>query len=896
MRKKITIITWLIPVLAILFLSLSLSNTNFSEFLNKIINYNLTFPKETVYVHTDREVYAPGDKLWFKAYIRNKGLLNKEIKSKTLFITILNSKGDLLENKKFVIHNSNTHGQLSFDQKIGEGFYYIVAYTSWMKNYSEREVFKKKFQIKPDIKTDYQFSVFFNKTSYNLGDTIFPAIYFNQLTDNKIADVDYKYYFKMNDKIVKKGKGNIKDIGYRKIEFIVLDRSADTISFEVQGVYKGMLYSKSQSIPVNNNIAVQFFPEGGNYIDGLFTRMAFKASTNNNRSFDIQEGIIYDERGDEHAKVNTSHEGIGVFGILPDINNKCYLQITKPENYNQKFFLPKIEEKGWTLNTRYDNRKLIVDIKNNFIVNNLNVLLTVKVRETMFYFKKDTVNSNKTIEIPTYDIPPGIAVVTLYNNEMLPSAERLVYINHENELDLSIIPDRTAYLPRDQVKLNIKLNNIDSTISRGSYSLAVVDDELCNSNYINEPNIVASLYLSPEIKGIINNPGQYFDPNNKYAKYSLDLLLLTQGWRKYSYHTVIENNIDSLQPPKDYDIITGQVKKHLYRKTKPISANLAIIHDGGMAITETDSLGYFKIIPEYFENENPNFMIAAMRKDKKNKIYIKLDKDNFNHNLALYLLNNISSFFPENYSLIDKYSNMADPFSYNMENSVWIEEIIIAEKQRKKEEYVVEDGFFDRKEASDEDIAKAYDIYDIMVSMGLFVYEDFDSGVIISETMPYGPVFFVIDRIPFGTDYSLLSHITPDIIDRLLVIKGPETLLYGEEAKDALVVSIYTKKSIGIFSPDTIPNIVMPEKFTIAKEFYSPVYDTDEKRSIADIDLRKTIYWEPNIEFNEKGEAEVTFYNADRFTKVKCIVEGISDSGIPVYSSIEYEVSTSREQ
>ena len=40
-------------------------------------------------------------------------------------------------------------------------------------------------------------------------------------------------------------------------------------------------------------------------------------------------------------------------------------------------------------------------------------------------------------------------------------------------------------------------------------------------------------YLSTEIKGNIHNPAYYFDSNNKDRQAALDLLLLTQGWRRY---------------------------------------------------------------------------------------------------------------------------------------------------------------------------------------------------------------------------------------------------------------------------------------------------------------------------------------------------------------------------
>ena len=84
--------------------------------------------------------------------------------------------------------------------------------------------------------------------------------------------------------------------------------------------------------------------------------------------------------------------------------------------------------------------------------------------------------------------------------------------------------------------------------------------------------------------------------------------------------------------------------------------------------------------------------------------------------------------------------------------------------------------------------------------------------------------------------------------------------------------------------PRKPPNIdkIIPLGYQQAAEFYSPVYDTPEKVDSSAPDLRTTIFWKPNLLLDETGSAVVEFYAADLPTTYRVIIEGASDSGMPV--------------
>jgi hypothetical protein len=129
----------------------------------------------------------------------------------------------------------------------------------------------------------------------------------------------------------------------------------------------------------------------------------------------------------------------------------------------------------------------------------------------------------------------------------------------------------------------------------------------------------------------------------------------------------------------------------------------------------------------------------------------------------------------------------------------------------------------------------------------------------------------------------------PEAIKELYILKGSvPRFLYGRSS--VICINLDTVK---ISKASTAYRRTFKRslpKYTFTKEFYQPVYDTPEKKNDPTPDLRKTIHWEPDVLVNSDGEATVTFYNADIYTGIKCILQGFTDDGIPVYGETDYEV------
>jgi hypothetical protein len=155
-------------LLILIFLNIHFGSSLHAQFLQVLSDLELlnsVKTNEQIYLHNDREVYAPGDTIWFKAYLRNKISLESSNLSKVFHVLLVNHKGIIADQQKYLILNSQSEGYMAVPGSSSEGKYTLICYSSWMKNFNPDEVFKKRIQILNDSKEGYQFIPYYNKTA-----------------------------------------------------------------------------------------------------------------------------------------------------------------------------------------------------------------------------------------------------------------------------------------------------------------------------------------------------------------------------------------------------------------------------------------------------------------------------------------------------------------------------------------------------------------------------------------------------------------------------------------------------------------------------------------------------------------------------------------------------------
>ncbi|MBT8222232.1 MAG: hypothetical protein KJN96_03585, partial [Eudoraea sp.] len=125
--------------------SASQSDRNIAYQLN--VRDSLERWEERVYVHTDREQFAPGEHVFFKAYVVNRRTQQRWSPNKVLKLELRDVDGKVTDKQYHALSDGISEGAFKLSGKVVEGRYRLLAYTRWMQNYGEDIFFSKNIHI-----------------------------------------------------------------------------------------------------------------------------------------------------------------------------------------------------------------------------------------------------------------------------------------------------------------------------------------------------------------------------------------------------------------------------------------------------------------------------------------------------------------------------------------------------------------------------------------------------------------------------------------------------------------------------------------------------------------------------------------------------------------------------
>jgi len=166
---------------------------------------------------------------------------------------------------------------------------------------------------------------------------------------------------------------------------------------------------------------------------------------------------------------------------------------------------------------------------------------------------------------------------------------------------------------RELVQLDIKLVNANNEPLKGDYSLSITDNKLILQDST-ENDIASYFLLSSDIKGYIEGPADFFKDNVLTSREKLDLLMLTQAWRRYDIKKYIKQEVSK---PTYYlemgQALTGKVLNFFQKPS--INCDIIAIsnYKNTFRTAKTDSLGQFIIDGVEFP-DSTSFMVNAKKK------------------------------------------------------------------------------------------------------------------------------------------------------------------------------------------------------------------------------------------------------------------------------------------
>ena len=801
----------------------------------------------------------------------------------------------------------------------------------------------------------------FDNTSYYVGDTIWFKAYVTLAEKQTFSLISRPLYVELVDQT-----GHIADKQIIKLTQgegngqIILPRSMLSGYYEVRAYTRWMLafnepqyfsrtfpiyqpsnsdkperiittYELSSSMEIRppvtkEKLSVRFFPEGGQLVEGVTSRVAFKAESKDEGNVELS-GKIFNKDGAEIASLETLHDGMGHFEYTPSAQPAVAKVNFQGKKY--EFSLPQALSNGYVLSTVCNAGALLVRVSRNTATpqDTLAVFISHQGRPYIHQLVSCQANIPQEFILPTRKLPAGVLQVSLINRAGNTLCERFVFSNPRAPLQLSAEGLREVYAPYTPIHCELQIKNAKGEPVSGNVSVSIRD--AIRSDYLEyDNNIFTDLLLTSDLKGYIHQPGYYFESPSPRKQIELDVLLMVHGWRKYDMEqSFAVAPFVPLQLPENQLELNGQVKSTILKnKLKDIALSVIVKKDDQLITGETvtDENGCFTIPVEDFEG----IMEAVIQTRKVGKGHNKdasiLIDRNFSPTPRAY---GYKELHPE-WEDLACWQQKAETFDSlymdsirKIEGLYFLDEVEIKSKRRQRNNMVTKineksiDAYYDVRRSVDllRDNGKIITtIPELMEKLNPQFYWDRTNDKL---TYRQKPICYVMDNHILSEKETQMMLTEVDGLASIIISKGTggidDDIIQNtkmSEVTDSTGVDINQLDKYSVFYLIPLPRRDVLNKsqsaalgtrqtviqgYTHALEYYSPAYPTKELH-MDKVDKRRTLYWNPSVQADENGKIVIECYNNQYSTPVIIQAETISKDG--QIGSMQYSTISQTDQ
>ncbi len=624
---------------------------------------------------------------------------------------------------------------------------------------------------------------------------------------------------------------------------------------------------------------VSFFPEGGHAPLSTNIQMGFKAINSNGLSEEIT-GAIYDDRDELFGTFESLHLGMGSFRMYYSPSRKYYAVCTNKENVSKRFDLPEASTNAVSLKTIWSKDFLRVALTQSpGYVLPPRTQLVVHIRGAVIY-EQPWNEKQGYVAFERDFFPAGIAHFLLIDAERNILSERLVFSSQQSTFARANVTfNKSSYKTRDKITLNIKVTDENLEPLAANFALSVVD--IKDAPIDTTSTLISTLLLTSELKGYIESPMSYLQADNRQAAMALDVLMMTQGWRRYNIPALLKGELtrDLVYPVETGEEVSGKADG-IFSGLSEGGISLLAVNDSviGTDVVEPEAKGRF-VFRNLEYPEGTHYIIQALTKKGSRKVFLTMDSPAAFPGITIPRpIMTPDKTIEEEANLSNMYQRYAVEDGMRMYN---LDEVVVTAKKKFKPK--TQSPYYSGN-ASQVVTAEEIETWRLLSVSDLLIR-------IPGVSLRGGEVYyrnerpmFIVDNIPNDDfDYNLLD--INDISDAFALPALSVSAIFGSRASGGAIV-INTKR--GFVQKNKInSNIqtVPAAGYQQAVEFYSPVYETRQQKELKTHDLRSTIYWKPNVVTDETGTATVTFYSADVPSEYGVVVEGISTLGHIMHES-----------
>ncbi|MFT3825767.1 MAG: hypothetical protein QM731_17740 [Chitinophagaceae bacterium] len=619
---------------------------------------------------------------------------------------------------------------------------------------------------------------------------------------------------------------------------------------------------------------IQFFPEGGNLVRDIQSKVAFRVTDQYGKGLNFS-GALVNDNNDTVLRFQPLKFGIGQFNFTPSgtQNYKAVVQIENGPSITKA--LPAAFEKGYVMSLSEENNNIHVKVATNMQVPG--VFLFAHTRQVIKAAANGTFSNNVTeFNIPIKQLGDGVSHFTVFDINQQPVCERLYFKKPAQKLQIESSSDAQQYTTRQKVDVSVH------TPVPADMSLAIY--RLDSLQTVDENSIQSYLWLTSDLKGNIESPGYYFSNNSNETREAADNLMLTHGWRRFNWDSVLRNPYTySYIPEYDGHIVTGKVVNVVTNRPEPeIKANLSVPGIPGLyysALSDASGNVHFDVRGYY----GPGELIVMPEQKAGSRFRIDINNPFF-----------------EQYNTIPKPAfNLTEATQRTLNSSSIAMQVQNAYSSEQLSHFnlpVIDSTQF----FGTHGVRYMLDDYVRFVTMEEVLREYvFEVGIrriggsphllvsdLVNKGFYSGEPLILLDGIPV-THEAILEY-DPLKVKKLQVV--PARYITGQFVYDG-IVSFTTYDGIHEALKIDPQSVSLDYNgLQVKREFYSPVYDNPQSQSRIP-DFRNVLYWSPDVRTDHTGNTSIHFYTSDVKGKYVGILQGIDAAGNAGSQVFTFEVS-----
>lgn len=642
---------------------------------------------------------------------------------------------------------------------------------------------------------------------------------------------------------------------------------------------------------------LQFFPEGGELVSAMVSKVAFKAIGTNGLGVNVK-GVVVDNNNSQVTTFTSSHLGMGIFYLQPEEGKMYKAKVTFADGSQGTFNLPVIQNKGIALAAKDTLGKLSIEIRSNkaYFQENLNKNISLVIYGGGFVNTVNTKLDSRrlSMDIPNSQFPSGVVQATLFSPTGDPISERLVFLKNPDLVDLALTSNKNSYSKREKVSITVGAKDRGNGVE-GHFSAAVIDESKVPVDENNETTILTYLLLTSQLRGYVEQPNYYFLKNSDQTVNDLDALMLTQGYRRFTWRKLLDGRDSTFAyaPEKNLEI-SGSARNGMGAPVKDMDVMLLTSDRRSSLGERTDDNGRFKFANLPPMADSTMLILQATGSTKvKNSTVFTVDADKPGPVLTEKkepvlqgdLNKAIMAYTGDNKPVMEAGIAKNASYKYNSKTDARMKVAVLNDKNNYESSNLGGSGHADQVISGDR-IKNAPNLSTGL--SGLLHGVSFTNGapynlvsnIVSSSGAPVTePMLVVLDGNSLEPGQSI-DNINPLSVATVEMLSGANAAIYGLQggAGVLIITSRKTAADIGGTSSATLGTLSFRmHGFYVGREFYSPKYDV--KQSGNKPDLRSTILWLPELATNKDGNASFDYYNSDGKGTYRIVVEGVDEKG-----------------